>query len=106
MLLVFDPLVDTPRRREGPTEEKRSLSDEPDSLILRLLRRIDDKVDRLIESVGDLKGRVTSLEERTSRVQAELASIHSDFAGQSVRIDRIEGRLERIERRLDLSETA
>jgi hypothetical protein len=82
------------------------MSDEPDSLILRLLRRIDDKVDRLIESVGDLKGRVASLVERTSRVQAELASIHSDFAGRSVRIDRIEGRLERIERRLDLSETA
>ncbi|MEA2756661.1 MAG: hypothetical protein QOJ54_2950 [Aliidongia sp.] len=82
------------------------MSDEPDSLILRLLRRIDDKVDRLIESVGDLKGRVASLVERTGRVQAELASIHGDFAGRSVRIDRIEGRLERIERRLDLSETA
>jgi hypothetical protein len=74
------------------------LSDEPASLVPRLLRRIDD--------IGDLKGWVTLLEERTSRVQAELASIHSDFAGQSVRIDRIEGRLERIERRLDLSETA
>jgi chromosome segregation ATPase len=79
------------------------LSNEAESLVLR---RIDDKVDGLIEDVGDLKRRVTSLEERTSRVQSELAAIHSDFAGQFVRIDRIEDRLGRIERRLEFSETA
>ncbi|MDR3518899.1 MAG: hypothetical protein P4M00_24130 [Azospirillaceae bacterium] len=61
-------------------------------------------MDRVIEDVGDLRRGITSFEDRTSRAQAELAAIHSDFAGQSARIDRIEGRLDRIERRLDLIE--
>ena len=77
--------------------------DEPDNLVLRYLRRFDEKLDRLIDDIGDLKLRMTSLEERVSRVQGELASIHADFAGQSKRIDRIEQRLDRIEKRLDLA---
>jgi chromosome segregation ATPase len=82
------------------------MSAEPENIVLHYLRRNDEKVDGLIDDVGDLKQPVTSLQERTSRVRAKLASIHSDFAGQSVRIDRIEGRLEQIERRLNLAETA
>jgi hypothetical protein len=35
-----------------------SLSNEAEGLVLRLLRRIDEKVDRLIEDVGDLKRRL------------------------------------------------
>jgi chromosome segregation ATPase len=76
--------------------------DEPDSLILRYLRRIDERQERLAEDMADVKLRLTSLESSVSRVQGELASIHADFAGQSKRIDRIEQRLDRIEQRLDL----
>lgn len=71
------------------------MSDQPDTLMLVLLRHIDVKLDRLIDDMGDIKRRMTSLE-------ASVALLHGDFAGQSVRIDRIEGRLDRIERRLDL----
>ena len=74
------------------------MSDEPDSLVLRMLRRLDEKMDCLIDDVGDLKRRVTSLEQL-------VALLHTDVAGQSSRIDRIETRLERIERRLDLTES-
>ena len=38
------------------------MSGEPDSLVLVYLRRIDGKIDRLIDDVQDLKHRVTSLE--------------------------------------------
>jgi predicted nucleic acid-binding Zn-ribbon protein len=58
-------------------------------------RRSDEKLDRLIENVADLKRRMTS-------VEVQVAQLHGDFAGQSARIDRIETRLGRIERRLDL----
>ena len=64
---------------------------EPDSLVLIYLRRIDEKVDRLIEDVHDLKSRMTALEEI--------------LAGFQRRIDRLELRVERIERRLDLVDT-
>ncbi|MGH6846411.1 MAG: hypothetical protein ACREC0_02910 [Methylocella sp.] len=63
---------------------------EPDNLVLVYLRRIDEKVDRVIDDVRDLKVRITNLEEGQ-------AGIHR-------RLDRIEARLDRIERRLDLVE--
>jgi chromosome condensin MukBEF ATPase and DNA-binding subunit MukB len=61
---------------------------EPDNLVLVDLRRIDEKVDRVIDDVRDLKVRVTNVEEGQ-------ASIHR-------RLDRVEMRLDRTERRLDL----
>ncbi len=73
------------------------MTEQPDNLILVYLRRIDDKLDRVIEEIADLKRRVTSLE-------MQVAQLLVGFAGQSARIDRIDVRLERIEKRLDLVE--
>ena len=70
------------------------MSDEPDSLVLRYVRCTDDKLDRLIDYVADLKRRMTSVEQST-------ALLHGDFAGQFARI---ELRPERIGRRLDLND--
>ena len=71
------------------------MTDETANLILELLRRLDVKVDRLTDAVGDLQRRVSSIE-------LSVAQLHGDFAGQSVRIDKIEARLLRIERRLEI----
>ncbi|OWJ65623.1 hypothetical protein [Inquilinus limosus] len=68
------------------------MTDAPESLILRYLRQIDHKVDRLAEDVHDLKVRMTSVEE--------------NLAGVQRRIDRVEARLDRIERRLDLADAS
>lgn len=62
--------------------------DDVDSLVLRHLRRIDTKVDRLIDDMRDIKHRMTAVEE--------------SVAGQSRRLDRVESRLDRLERRFDL----
>ncbi len=70
------------------------MSDQPDNLVLVYLRRMDEKLDRVIERPDDLTHRVTSLE-------LKVALLLGDFARQSERIDRIETWLERIERRLD-----
>ena len=67
------------------------MREEPESLILVYLRRIDGKIDRLTDDVQDLKHRVTSLE-------GQVASIRGDMAAMSLRIDRIETRLEFRER--------
>jgi archaellum component FlaC len=66
------------------------MSDEPESLVLRYLRRIDEKVDRLSDDVRDIKTRLTAVEEN-------LVGVHR-------RLDRLELRVERIEKRLDLVE--
>jgi hypothetical protein len=66
------------------------MAEEPDSIVLVYLRRIDEKVDRLADDVRDLKVRMTAVEE-------SVVGIHR-------RMDRLEMRIERIERRLDLVE--
>jgi len=63
---------------------------EPDNMVLVYLRRIDEKVDRVIDDVRDIKFRVTNLEEGQAGIQRQL--------------DWVEARLDRIERRLDLVE--
>jgi archaellum component FlaC len=70
---------------------------EPDNPMLVFPRRIDAKVDRVIEDLRDLKVRATDVEER-------LAKVDLSIAGVNRRIDRVEARLDRIERRLDLVE--
>ena len=72
------------------------MAENVENLVPTYLRRIDEKVDRLIGDVQDLKHRVTSLE-------LQVSHLHADFAGQSARIERIDGRLDRIERRLELT---
>ncbi len=67
------------------------MADEPDNMVLVMLRRIDEKVDRLIDDVQDLKVRVTAVDEGQ-------AGIHR-------RLDRLEVPIERMERRLDLVAT-
>jgi len=62
---------------------------EPDNVALVYLRRIDEKVDRVIENVRDIKFRVTNLEEGQAGI---------------LRFDRVEARLDRVDRRLDLVE--
>lgn len=63
------------------------MADEPEKITLVYLRQIDEKIDHLSEDMQDVKRRITSLE-------AAVAMVHSDFAGQSMRIDRLEGRLD------------
>ena len=63
---------------------------EPDNVVVVYLRRIDEKADRVIDDVRDIKFRVTNLEEGQAGIQRGLA--------------RVEARLDRIERRLDLVE--
>ena len=68
------------------------MSDEPDNLVLRILHRIDQKVDRPVDGIADLKLRMTDVEE--------------GLAGVNRRLDRLDVRVDRIERRLDLREDA
>ena len=61
---------------------------EPDNLTLRYLRRIDEKLDLVID-------RVNELTRRTGMLEVTVANLSS-------RVDRIDVRLDRVYRRLDL----
>lgn len=64
------------------------MADEPDNIVLTLLRRMDAKMDRVLDDISDLKVRMTHVEE--------------GLAGVNRRLDRLETRVDRIEKRLDL----
>jgi hypothetical protein len=64
------------------------MAEEPDNIVLVMLRRMDEKFDRMAFDIHEIKVPMTSLEERMSSLDR--------------RMDRIEDRVERIERRLDL----
>jgi predicted nucleic acid-binding Zn-ribbon protein len=81
-----------------------SMTDQPDNLMLVYLRRIDAKMDRVLDDIQDLKHRVTALEVGQSRIRQDIAELQGLYAGSQLRMDRIDSRLERIERRLDLQE--
>lgn len=69
--------------------------DEPHNLVLEHLRRIDRKVDGLLEEFRQFNLRVSSIENHT-------VSLHLSDVQQNGGIDRIKDRLDRIERRLEL----
>jgi predicted nuclease with TOPRIM domain len=64
--------------------------DEPANLVLEILRRIDDRTNRMADDLANIKVRLTSVEEGLVQLNR--------------RVDRLEGRLERVERRLELGE--
>jgi archaellum component FlaC len=78
--------------------QENPMPDDPENLVLVLLRRIDARVGRLGEDVQDLKHRMTSVERQLGELRVDIAGVHA-------RIDRVEARLDRIEQRLDLAET-
>ena len=73
------------------------MSEERADLILNMLRAIRaeqsaqrEKLDEIIVRLG--------------RLEREIADLHSDYAGLSVRLDNLDRRVARIEQRLELVE--
>ena len=66
------------------------MTSEPDNIVLVMLRKIDQRTERMADDLQDLKVRVTAVEE--------------GLAGVNRRLDRLEVRVERIEKRLELSD--
>ena len=66
------------------------MADELDNIVLSILRKIDQRTERMAEDLQDLKVRVTSVEEGR--------------AGVNRRLDLLGHRVERIEKRLELSD--
>ncbi|MFZ3327936.1 MAG: hypothetical protein WA231_19525 [Methylocella sp.] len=56
--------------------------DAPDNVIFEYLRRLDMKLDHVIEDIGDMKIRMTAVEERIAQVELSIAGVNR-------RIDRI-----------------
>jgi archaellum component FlaC len=66
------------------------MAKDPENVVLVLLRKIDERTERMAADLQDLKVRVTSVEE--------------GLVGVNRRLDRLDNRVERIERRLELTD--
>jgi hypothetical protein len=77
---------------EPPGYARDGQGDHSPGVVLRYLRRIDNRLDRVVDDVRELKIRMTAVEEN-------LTSLNRRFA-------RLETHVDRIERRLELTETA
>ena len=69
--------------------------EEPENMTLRYLRRLDQKMDRVIDDLGDVKVRLSAVERGLGELQVQVGTLNS-------RVDRLENRVERVERRLDI----
>jgi len=65
---------------------------------LRLLRRMDEKLDLILAEFSAMKPRQT---QQFGRLRKDVLGLNADT---KLRLDRIETRLDRIERRLDLAD--
>jgi hypothetical protein len=74
-----------------------TVGDEPRDIVLDYLRRIDRKVDGLLEDFRLFNVRVVAGE-------SQVAGLHVGDVQQNAEIDRIKTRLDRIERRLQLAD--
>jgi hypothetical protein len=70
------------------------MSEEPESIVLCYLRRIDERLDRVDNSLQNLVARVGSVEE-------QVGGLRKHFVRLEVRVDQMDDRMKRIERGLD-----
>jgi hypothetical protein len=56
------------------------MSDQPENMVLVFLRRLDQKMDRVIDDLSDLKLRVSTLESRVSSLAGAVARIEGSVA--------------------------
>ena len=75
------------------------MTDQPETVTLVYLRRLDANMTALREDMADLKQRFTTLEVQVGHLAATEAS---HYAQTALRLDRIEHRLERLGRHTDI----
>ena len=71
------------------------MAEQPDSIVIEMLKRIRASQERMELDITDLKVRVSSLELHQGQILTLLGGINQ-------RLDRLDDRVARVERRLDL----
>ena len=79
------------------------MATETENLVLEHLRAIRAQLDDLSRGLGELRGRVSSIEHQLATIDRHLANMQGDIAMIHQRLDDQGVRLDRIERRLELS---
>jgi chromosome segregation ATPase len=78
------------------------MANEPDNLVLKLLRGIDSKVDDVQKELAMLKERAAATDNRVISLRKDVLSVDESIALLNVRLDQIDAKLNRVFVRLDL----
>ena len=79
------------------------MAPEVENLLLEHMRVIRAQLDDLTRGLGELRGRVSSIEHHLATIDRHLANVQGDIAMIHQRLDEQGIRLDRIERRLELT---
>lgn len=71
------------------------MADEPEDLVLQLLRRVDARLGAVETGLERMSGDLRDVSIRPANVEENLAGVHRG-------LDRVDARIERIEKRLEL----
>jgi uncharacterized coiled-coil protein SlyX len=80
------------------------MTNETENLVVEILRRLQGDMAELKSGQQDMRHRLSLIETRLAGMERNLSDQYAGYAGQSVRIDRLEERLDRLERRLELTD--
>jgi polyhydroxyalkanoate synthesis regulator phasin len=80
------------------------MTEEPDNIVLRYLRRIDARMEDLFSTADEIKSRLRSIEDQVSLLRTDTAAIYSNIVRLDRRIDGLENRFKRVEIRLGVIE--
>ncbi|SDE47088.1 hypothetical protein [Rhodospira trueperi] len=80
------------------------MSDEPENIVLAYLRRLDAKVDTVIQKQDETILRVPRIEAGLARVRQDQGSDAEYVAQLRAEVDRLGKEVDRIDRRLDLTD--
>lgn len=80
------------------------MSDDPDNIVLVYLRRMDAKIDRVVEDIAEVKLRQNDLTRSVATLPREQAGDAEGVAHLQAQIDRMRDEMDRIKRRLDISD--
>jgi len=75
------------------------MSDEPENLVLRHLRRLEDKFDRQDQRIDEMMSELKA-------IKLHQAGVFQTDLAQDEAIGNLRSQLDRVERRLDLNEDA
>ena len=80
------------------------MADEPENLTLVYLRRMDGKIDHLMDEVAEIKLRQTDIARSVGSIRRDQGSDAENAAHIQAQLDRLKGEMDRIKRRLDIND--
>ena len=73
------------------------MSDEPENLVLALVRQLDRRTGTLSAGIDHMLGIVGKIEQGVAEVKIEIASLHAGCNKVNRTLDRIDAKLDRIQ---------